>query len=90
LIAALLAALPRIFNFGEMAGAGRELASRYGAIVGDLTDLHALDGAYNQPAALTVVTEFEATKQKKDGLRRLPDKEVVLAKRKARLEKASA
>jgi hypothetical protein len=83
LFAALLAALPRIFNFAEMAGGARELASRYGAIVGDLVDLDALNGNYNQSAALMVVTEFEATKAKKDNLRRLPDKDRVIAKRRA-------
>lgn len=74
LAAAILALLPRIYNFAEMAGAARELASRYGALIGALEDI-VLQPAFDPIAARPVVEEFEATKAKKDALRRLPNRD---------------
>jgi hypothetical protein len=61
-------------NYAEMAGQARELASRYGSLLGDLVDLDVTPHRVDQQVALAVVTAFEATKQKKDALRRLPDR----------------
>ena len=72
-VAALAALFPRIMNYAEMAGQARELASRYGAIVGDLIDIDK-SGLYQSDFARRVVEEFEAVKQSKDSLRRIPDR----------------
>jgi len=79
--AAVCALVPRIKNYAEMAGQARELASRYGSIYGKLMDLYNMGANFNQPAALQIITEFDATKAKKDALRDLPDKEAILLKR---------
>ena len=74
LLAAIVALLPRIYNFGEMAGHARELASSYGSLVGDLEDLY-LEPVFDPVAARPVVEAFEKAKAKKDALRRLPNRE---------------
>jgi len=74
LAAAVIALLPRVFSFGEMAGHARELASGYGSMVGDLEDL-VLEREFDPVAARPVVERFEATKAKKDALRRLPNRD---------------
>ena len=79
LAAAIVALLPRIFNFGEMAGGSRELASRYGAMVGGLQDLLGPQ-EFDPIAARPVVEEFEETKAKKDALRRLPNRDAEEAR----------
>ena len=79
-LAAICALIPRVKNYGELAGQARELASRYGSLEGDLLDLsHAKP--MDQERARTVVTEFQATKEKKDGLRGLPDRAHVEIRR---------
>ncbi len=80
LFAAVSALVPRIFNFGEMAGQARELTSRYGRVLGDLVDLSQAD-EFDTPQARAIVEEFEAIKERKDSLRRLPDKTNVLIER---------
>ena len=70
-LAAICALIPRVKNYGELAGQARELASRYGSLEGDLLDLSKTD-PIDQERARTIVTEFQATKEKKDGLRGLP------------------
>jgi hypothetical protein len=74
LASAVCTLVPRIKNYSETAGQARELAGKYGSLLGQLTDLHALGEKLNQGEALRVVTEFEATKAKKDALRGLPQK----------------
>lgn len=78
--AAICALVPRIMNYAELAGQARELASRYGGVVGDLLDLVKAD-PFNGEAAQPAVDAFEATKEKKDGLRGLPDRATVEVKR---------
>jgi hypothetical protein len=79
LLAASIALVPRILNFGEMAGQARELTSRYGSVLGALEDVAWAD-RFDPIAARPAVDEFESTKVKKDGLRRLPNKEKMLEK----------
>lgn len=71
--AAICALVPRVMNYAELAGQARELTSRYGSVVGDLLDLARAE-VFNPDAARPVVEAFEATKEKKDGLRGLPDR----------------
>lgn len=80
-VAAVCALVPRVKNFGEMAGQARELSSRYGELKGELIDLVEA-GDPDQTAAHDVVARFQATKEKKDMLRGLPDR--------AALEQAAA
>jgi hypothetical protein len=92
LLASVFALVPRIMNYGELAGAARELTSRYGSVLGDLLDL-TLAEPFPAEAALVTVTEFEETKAKKDGLRGLPDRTTVQLRRleaEARLAEAEA
>lgn len=79
LAAAIVALLPRVFNFGEMAGGARELATRYGSMVGELRDLLG-EPEFDPFAARPIVDEFEKTKAKKDALRRLPNRDEDEAK----------
>lgn len=91
-LAAILALVPRIKNYAEMAGSARELTSRYGGIVGDLLDL-AKAQPFPAEAARPVVTEFEVIKEKKDSLRGLPDREKIeikLAELRQRVAEAEA
>lgn len=83
----MLVALPRILSNAEVAGQAREMASRYGGVLGDLDDLDQAAGAVDQAAALAIVTEFEATKQKKDSQRRLPDRKKVQIRKGAELSR---
>jgi len=78
--AAICALIPRIRNYGELAGQARELASRYGSLEGDLLDLSKADPV-DQERARTIVTEFQAAKEKKDSLRGLPDRTKVELRR---------
>jgi hypothetical protein len=97
--AAICALVPRVMNYAESAGQARELTSRYGGIVGDLLDL-AKANPFLPEAARPVVEAFESIKEKKDGLRRLPDradaeasryiKEVKVLEAKKRLDEAKA
>ena len=76
LLAAVCAMIPRVRSYGELAGQAREVSSRYGRLTGDLMDL-ARGPALDQERARYVVTEFQATKEKKDSLRGLPDRSKV-------------
>jgi hypothetical protein len=88
LLSAICALVPRVKNYGEMAGQARELSSRYGGIVGDLVDLsHA--PAIDPERASAIVDEFESIKSKKDGLRGLPDRESVEIRRMEMARKVS-
>ncbi len=81
LAAAVCALLPRVKGYSELAGQARELAGRYGPIYGHLLNLSKAGPGFDQAAARDVVTEFETIKAKKDTLRDLPDKQIVMAKR---------
>ncbi len=76
LLAAICALVPRVRSYGELAGQAREVASRYGRLTGDLMDLARAD-PLDQERARYIVTEFQATKEKKDSLRGLPDRSKV-------------
>jgi hypothetical protein len=80
LAAAICALIPRVKNYAELAGAARELSSRYGSLEGDLIDLSNAK-PMDQERARTVVVEFQATKEKKDALRGLPDRATVELRR---------
>ena len=80
LLAAICALVPRVKNYAELAGQARELSSRYGGVTGDLLDL-AKASEIDQEAARSLVTEFEAIKEKKDALRGLPDRATVELRR---------
>lgn len=82
LASAVSALVPRVKNYGEMAGAARVLAAQYGSVYGRLLDVvaaiqHAANQdapnqhAANQHAAKVVVAEFDSIKAKKDALRLL-------------------
>jgi hypothetical protein len=70
---AICALVPRVRSYAERAGEARALASRYGNVLGALTDLVEAS-APDQGAALAAVQEFGAVKEKKDALRGLPDR----------------
>ncbi len=80
--------MPRVRNYGELAGQARELSSRYGGIYGDLVDL-SLAPTIDQERALAIVEEFESIKSKKDGLRGLPDRETEEIRRNDMARKVS-
>jgi hypothetical protein len=79
-LSAICALFPRVMNYAEAAGSARELSSRYGGIVGDLIDL-AEAKPFNPAAARPIVEEFEAIKERKDGLRGLPDRDAIEMRR---------
>jgi hypothetical protein len=79
LAAAICALVPRVYNFGELAGQAREITGRYGNCYGDLVDLDEA-AAFNPAAASTVVADFEAAKARKDGLRGVPIRPVTLGR----------
>ena len=92
LLASVFALVPRVMNYAENAGAARELASRYGSVLGNLLDLTEAK-PFPAEAARPTVTEFEETKGKKDNLRGLPDRTAVQLRRleaEARLAEAEA
>jgi hypothetical protein len=73
---AVCALMPRIKNYGEWAGKGREIATQYGSIVGPLWDLNivmASDPAHVDNAAVrSLVDEFEKIRAAKNELRDRP------------------
>jgi len=78
LISATCALLPRVKNYGEMAGHARELQARYGQVSGDLLDLWYDQSALSSSAAHDVIKRFDAIKGAKDAnLRDLPLKPAV-------------
>jgi hypothetical protein len=89
LAAAICALVPRVKNYGELAGQARELSSRYGGIVGDLLDL-SVAGQIDQEQARLVVNEFESIKERKDALRDLPDRARIEIERAEMEEKVAA
>jgi hypothetical protein len=76
LAAAVCALIPRVRSYGELAGQAREVSSRYGRLTGELMDMVRAEWV-DQERARYVVTEFQATKEKKDSLRGLPDRSRV-------------
>ena len=56
-------------SYSERAGQARELATRYGRLLGQLMDLKEAGNDFNQEAALRTVNDFEAVKANKDLLR---------------------
>jgi hypothetical protein len=70
LTSAVSALVPRVKNYGEMAGTARVLAAQYGSVYGRLLDV-VESGAKNQHAAKVVVAQFDSIKAKKDALRLL-------------------
>jgi hypothetical protein len=85
LAAGILALVPRVKNYGEMAGQARGIASSYGQIGGPLFDsLSAIDaGSRNEEEIRAAVAVFEETKAKKDQLRYLPRGKRLKAAREA-------
>ena len=70
---AICALLPRVKNYGEMAGHARELEARYGQVSGDLLDLWHEQTALTSPAGHEIIKRFDAIKAAKDAnLRDLP------------------
>jgi hypothetical protein len=88
LLASLCALVPRVKNWAEQAGLARELASQYGRLVGDLTDLTNLQ-VIDQVRAGRVVDDFQITKEKKDQLRGLRDRLVIKRDKAIREAKAA-
>jgi hypothetical protein len=76
MLAAICALVPRVRSYGELAGQAREVSSRYGRLTGELMDLARAE-YLDQDRARYVVTEFQATKEKKDALRGLPERAKV-------------
>jgi hypothetical protein len=76
MLAAVCALVPRVRSYGELAGQAREVSSRYGRLTGELMDLARAE-YLDQDRARYVVTEFQATKEKKDSLRGLADRSKV-------------
>ena len=73
-MAGICALVPRVKNYGEMAGQARELSAVYGPVQGDLLDgLEALIAGSADDAALrSDIAAFQEAKAKKDMLRYLP------------------
>lgn len=88
LLSAICALVPRVLNHGERAGAARELTTRYGSVIGLLEDLHRVSAAQYPEAALKAVTAFEATKEKKDALRRVGSRDQMMAGRRKEAARA--
>ena len=76
LATAICALVPKVMQYGEMAGQAREVIKRYGNVYGELMDVEA-SGDHDSPAARRVIDEFQQTKAAKDALRRLPNKVLV-------------
>lgn len=85
LLSGFAALMPRIKNYGELAGQAREMASTYGTLVGefgDLVDLAAANSGHVPAAtAQSAIAAFDTVKAQKDGLRYLQDKNRVLRRR---------
>jgi hypothetical protein len=92
LLSGVCASVPRVMNYGERAGAARELASSYGSVLGVLTDLRhvsttLLRSKYHAEA-LKALADFDSVKKKKDALRRVGTREEILAERHRKATKA--
>lgn len=72
LLAGICAVVPRILNFGEMAGSARGLIARYARSAGELRRYWEHQEWLDRPQAETVIETFEAIKEAKDQLRYLP------------------
>lgn len=64
--------IPRIRNYGEMAGSARGLIPRYARSSGELRSLWEHREWLDKPQAQTIVETFQAMKEAKDQLRYLP------------------
>ena len=76
-LSAAFALVPRVKNYGEMAGKAREIASTYGHLQGELMDALAemRAGGGTDAVRQAVVLEFEAARAKKNELRNLKPRE---------------
>jgi len=75
LLSAIAALVPRVKNFGEMAGHARQLSSAYGRVEGQLVDAHEWKRNRNEQVLQKVVEDFDNTKSSKDtNLRDLPQR----------------
>jgi hypothetical protein len=74
ILSAVFALVPRVKNYGEMAGMARELTAAYGPLCGELMDaLAQMDaGRGTDEARQRLVDRFQEAKAKKDRLRYLP------------------
>lgn len=83
LAAGICALVPRVKNYGEMAGRARELSSVYGPLVGRLLDalVAARAGTADQAELRAVLIDFESAKARKDQLRFLGREKKRLAAR---------
>jgi hypothetical protein len=75
--------IPRIRNYGEMAGSARGLIPRYARSSGELRSLWEHQDWLDRPQAQTVIGTFEAIKEAKDQLRYLPTRPNVPSTRSA-------
>jgi len=90
MLAAICALVPRVKNYAEMAGQARELSSLYGHLKGELMDLTNMQ-PLDQQQIRVVIEEFQATQEKKNSLRGLPDRaraEIQLAEMARRVAEA--
>lgn len=73
-LAAAFALVPRVKNYGEMAGKAREIATLYGPLRGELLDAYEemCDGQGTDAARRAVIDRFQAARARKDELRYLP------------------
>jgi len=85
LLSAVCALMPRVKNYGELAGQARELTSRYGGLIGDLLDLSEAAEPFPSDAARLVVEDFESIKAKKDALRDLTNRSAAQKRRARRM-----
>lgn len=73
LLSAMLALMPRVKNYGEMAGHARELSANYGQVSGALLDLWFDQAALGTAEARNTIKRFDQIKAGKDAnLRDLP------------------
>jgi len=73
LLSAMLALMPRVKNYGEMAGHARELSANYGQVSGALLDLWFDRSALGTAEARNTIKRFDQIKAGKDAnLRDLP------------------
>ncbi|KGN36046.1 hypothetical protein N798_01140 [Knoellia flava TL1] len=71
LLSSICALVPRVKNYGEMAGQARELSTTYGPLVGRLLDslVQAEAGTADQGSLRAVMDDFDRAKARKDTLR---------------------
>jgi hypothetical protein len=76
---AIAASVPRVKQYGEMAGHARQLCTTYGKVEGELLNAYECPPAQRSEAVLQkVITNFDAVKSLKDAnLRDLPPRPIV-------------